>query len=401
MRFDIVIVGGGLSGLALAAELARPEFSKLQVLVLEKRKNYIRDRTWSYWSASHRPAHRYSHLERCRWSRWCVRDDSAAARQAVRSVTKKGKTQTYCSLDSDVFYLEAQHAISQSNHVTLRLNVMVRQIVGGDTPSVEMTDGEVIRASWVFDARPPLRNEENILVQQFVGYEIKTDYDVFDPTTVELMHFHPSTRGLHFFYVLPYSARNALVETTWISSASFKPNFTSELAQFFANSLGCDKYELVYEEKGLLDLSLCDKTPSNSSHVVLLGRGAGILRRSTGYAFLDTLSHVEKIAVSLENHLIRGELKNWVPIVFRRRAIDEWMDTVFLKVLERDWAKGSLYFMELFRRLDADALVAFLSGKASWRERLLVSSALPTVPFVAQAIATVIDRVSKLWRGGR
>ena len=43
--WDIVIVGGGLSGLALAAELAGPEFSTLSVLVLEKRSAYVRDRT--------------------------------------------------------------------------------------------------------------------------------------------------------------------------------------------------------------------------------------------------------------------------------------------------------------------------------------------------------------------
>jgi 2-polyprenyl-6-methoxyphenol hydroxylase-like FAD-dependent oxidoreductase len=34
--WDIVIIGGGLGGLALAAELAAPQFSKLSVLVIEK-----------------------------------------------------------------------------------------------------------------------------------------------------------------------------------------------------------------------------------------------------------------------------------------------------------------------------------------------------------------------------
>ena len=73
MTFDIVIVGGGLSGLALAAELAQVEFSKLRVLVLEQRQNYSRDRTWSYWKTPQNGVHRYSHLERKRWTQWRVR----------------------------------------------------------------------------------------------------------------------------------------------------------------------------------------------------------------------------------------------------------------------------------------------------------------------------------------
>lgn len=401
MAFDIAIVGGGLSGLALAAELAQADFSKLRVLVLEQRQSYVRDRTWSYWKTPQSPAHRYSHLERHQWSQWRVRQGERSHVHATSTLSSKENQSTYCTLDGDAFYSAALHAISQSAHVEVRLGTSVRQIVGGDTPSVVTSEGEVITAAWVFDARPPLQSNASSLVQQFVGYEIKTDHDVFDPGTVELMHFLPSADGLHFFYVLPYSARNALVETTWISAASVKPDFESELRQYIATLLGSEVYEVEYQEKGSLSLDPSRAASTNALHVAPLGRGAGTLRASTGYAFLETLAHAQQIASSLRMHAVTGDLTGWLPPAFKRSALDEWMDTVFLKVLERDWAKGSLYFMELFQRLDADALVAFLSGKASWRERLLVSSALPTVPFVAQAIATVIDRVSKLWRGGR
>ncbi|MBG6075874.1 lycopene cyclase family protein [Polaromonas sp. CG_9.11] len=399
MAFDIVIVGGGLSGLALAAELAQAEFSKLRVLVLEQRKSYVRDRTWSYWKTPHNAAHRYSHLERQQWSQWCVRQGVSTHQQASPTVTKDGedgKATCYCTLDGDAFYSAAQSAIAKSGHVELRLGTSVRQIVGGDTPSVETSEGEVIQAAWVFDARPPIQTNENRLVQQFLGREITTNSDVFDPTMVELMHFQPSTAGLHFFYVLPYSPRNALIETTWISPASVKPDFDTELQQFIASFVGSAAYEVVYEEKGSLNLSLSHTTPNHALHVARLGRGAGTLRASTGYAFLETLAHSAQIAMSLKSHAGTGDLKNWIPAAFKRHAIDEWMDTVFLTVLERDWSRSSWYFMQLFERLDAETMVAFLSGKASWRQRLLVTRALPTLPFSAQALSLLFKRASKL-----
>ena len=393
MKFDIVIVGGGLSGLALAAELAQAHFSSLRVLVLEQRQRYVRDRTWSYWETPRSAVHRYSQLERQRWTQWRVRQGARFQQQASPAATNAGKAACYCTLDSDFFYSSAIHAISQSGHVQLRLGTSVQQITGGDTPSVETSDGEVIHAGWVFDARPPVQNNATRLVQQFVGYEIKTDSDVFDPTAVELMHFHPSTAGLHFFYVLPYSPRNALVETTWISPASHKPDFDAELRQFIASSVGLAAYEVVYEERGSLNLnaSLNHTAPNNVLRVAPLGRGAGTLRASTGYAFLETLEHAEKIAISLRSYGSMGEVKNWVPPAFKRRALDEWMDEVFLKVLERDWSKSPWYFMQLFERLDPDTMVAFLSGKANWWQRLLVAGALPTLPFAMQALSTWID----------
>ena len=400
MTFDIVIVGGGLSGLALAAELARPVFSTLKILVLEQRPHYLRDRTWSYWRTA-QDAHRYSHLERHQWHSWRVRQSQPGDINQPDSVTKNGKAHTYCSLDGDQFYAAAQHTITQSSHVILRLGVAVRQIVGGVTPRVKTVDGAVIYATWIFDARPPMQNNPQRLVQQFVGIEIKTVGDVFDPTTVELMHFHPSPDGLHFFYVLPYSSTNALVETTWISPASLKPDFDAELKRFITHSLGVVDFEVVYQESGSLNLSDSHSTSDNNKHVVPLGRGAGTLRASTGYAFLETLHHVEKIAASLERHLVTGKLEQWTPTTFRRSNVDRWMDGIFLKVLERDWATSSRYFMQLFERLDGDSMVAFLNGKANLRQRLSVTCVLPTYPFMAQTISTLIHATPNFFRGWR
>ena len=393
MNFDIIIVGGGLSGLALAAELAHPAFSQLRILVLEQRQHYLRDRTWSYWRAA-TDLHRYSHLERYLWRNWRVQQPPHGHDDKPKIITKHGTSQQYYSLDGDQFYAAAQQAIARSTHVTLRLGAGVRRIIGGDTPSVETVDGTVLQADWVFDARPPGRLDSHRLVQQFVGAEIETSTAVFDPATVELMQFQPNPTGLHFFYILPYSSTNALVETTWISPAGFQPDFEAELNQFITRTIGPIPYDVVYRERGSLNLDGGDPPLDHLQHVVALGRRAGTLRASTGYAFLETLQHAEKIAASLKRHLGSATLKEWIPTEFQRNALDKLMDEIFLKVLQRDWASSSQYFMSLFEKLDADSMVAFLNGTASWRQRLSVLRALPTRPFAAQALSTLIHRSS-------
>ena len=151
---------------------------------------------------------------------------------------------------------------------------------------------------------------------------------------------------------------------------------------------------MVYQEKGSLNLN--QTLAKNALHIAPLGRAAGTLRASTGYAFLETLAHAAQTATSLKSHASTGDLKNWIPAPFKREALDEWMDTVFLTVLERDWSRSSWYFMQLFEKLDAETMVAFLSGNASWRQRLLVTRALPTLPFSAQALSLLFKHASKL-----
>ena len=49
------------------------------------------------------------------------------------------------------------------------------------------------------------------LLQHFVGWEIETKNDVFDPATVEFMDFRgPQHHEARFMYVLPFAPRKAL-----------------------------------------------------------------------------------------------------------------------------------------------------------------------------------------------
>jgi lycopene beta-cyclase len=371
--WDIIIIGGGLGGLSLAVELSAPEFAHLSVLVLEKRTSYTRDRTWSYWTDQ---PHRYSHLERQRWQSWNV---SLSGLQHNHSSAQLA----YATLDADAFYQSALQSIGNAGHIELQMDCAVIA-VDAATSTVTLQGAQVLRARTLLDARPAALHQPSALVQQFVGWEVTTQQDVFDAQSVQLMAFMPHSRGLHFWYVLPYSARCALVETTWVSPADWQPDYSAEMRNYLAKLCHGQSYSIGYQEQGVLQL---DAPAQQNTSPVGLGRNGGTLRAATGYAFLDTIGHAAQLAQSLAQHVQSGATTAWQPLQFQRPASDAWMDSVFLQVLAQDWQTAPDYFMQIFKTLSAQDTVAFLTGRAKATQKLAMMRALPVRPFASAAMA--------------
>ena len=108
----------------------------------------------------------------------------------------------------------------------------------GDCLKVETTQGDLL-ARRVIDTRPSAI-ADGTLLQHFYGWEIETDKDVFDPTTVTLMDFSSgSADDIHFFYVLPFSPRAALVESTHFSKKTCTiDQYETELSGYLQQRYG-------------------------------------------------------------------------------------------------------------------------------------------------------------------
>ena len=73
-EFDYIIIGGGCAGLSLAYELdLHQKLSKKTLAIVEPRKEYLRDKTWSFWKVS---PHNFEDCVKKNWKEFSIKNSS-------------------------------------------------------------------------------------------------------------------------------------------------------------------------------------------------------------------------------------------------------------------------------------------------------------------------------------
>lgn len=386
MDTDVLIVGGGASGLSLAVH-ALERAPQRRVTILEPRTEYTRDRTWCSWRVRAHP------FERCvshRWPRWRV---ASSGREVIR--TWSGHP--YEHIPADAFYREAQERIAASPRIELRLGVTVDALEDRGDRVVAETSAGRIEAKLAFDSRPVARASEGTppqsgdanvtLVQSFVGWIIELDRPLLSPDVATLMDFGPANReGVHFVYVLPYDDRRALVEDTWFSARPLADRvYEKHLDAYIDMRFGGVGYRIVDRERGTIPMTTETPDQRPSRRVYRIGVAGGLAKPSTGYAFLA----IQRWSEAMSARLAREELPDPPP---PRSARAMMLDRVFLSFLRRSPERAPETFLSLFQRTPADALVRFLSEESTAADDLRVIAAAPRLPLMAEAA-----RSTSLW----
>lgn len=367
-----VIAGAGCAGLSLACHMVKAGLDPHDIVLLDPRTEFPRDRTWCYWALRHHPFQAAVHG---RWPCWCVHMNG-------REIRCRAPDLYYEHVPADAFYREALHQVA--GKVELRLGVSVDDIEDlGTHVRIETSDG-MLHARRVFDGRPSSppeeRPDEVRLFQHFMGWHVRSRAPVFEPDCVTLMDFDvDQSRGLRFVYVLPFSPSEALVEDTYLSSRTHPTRVYSEgIRSYLHRRWGLEDFEILHRERGALPMSTAPSDPRPSRRVYRIGAAGGLLKPSTGYAFLA----IQRYSVEMAARLCREPLPDPPP---PRSPRETFLDRVFLAFLHEHPERAPELFARMFEHVPAATLVRFLSDAGSTADALQVMRALPALPMMRQA----------------
>ena len=224
-EFDYIIIGGGCAGLSLAYELEINE--KLQnktLAIIEPRKEYKRDKTWSFWKVV---PHNFDDCVKKSWKNFSI------------NVPKKTNylectNYPYQSIDSGLFYKKINKKLKKNKNIFFYKDI-----------------SEVnLKNSFVFNSVPSIKKDYRNLWQHFCGIEVETQKDFFDDEIFNLMDFDCDQKeSVHFFYTLPFSKNSALIETTWLSKMNddTQKDYEDQIKDYIENHLNLKNYKIIYK----------------------------------------------------------------------------------------------------------------------------------------------------------
>ena len=348
-EFNYVIIGGGCAGLSLAYELEIHEKLKDKTLaIIEPRKEYKRDKTWSFWKVA---PHNFDDCVKKNWENF--------------SVNIPGKTNylecknfPYQSIDSGLFYEKIKNKIKKNENIFFFKNIE-----------------EINKQnSLVFNSVPNIKKNHLNLWQHFCGVEIKTDNDIFDEKIFNLMDFDCEQReSVHFFYTLPYTKNRALVETTWLSKMNdnSQKDYENQINNYIKNNLKIKNYEITYKEEGAIPLFY--PLNKNEKNKINIGTAGGMTRLSTGYTFLNIQEHSKYIRENIDN------ISNAKKFEIDKKY--QFLDEIFLRVLKKNPEKMSDIFFRMFKT-SPKTVIKFLSNKSNFLEDLSIIFKMPKLVFI-------------------
>lgn len=393
-RIDVVVVGAGAAGLSLVCHLAASGWAGSAVL-LDDGAVPLEQRAWAYWS---RGDLLLDPAASALFDRFRVQGPGFA--RLVRLVRYRYRTVTGADLDA-----RAARLLACTPGIA-RVRGRATRILDGDDGArvlVDLGDGAppaVLSATWVFDsvgldgaaaaagAGPHL---------EFLGHRVETEVDTFDADTPTLMDFRTDqSRGLAFVYVLPTSARAALVELTRFvvpppgraagtgaggtgaGAAGVDDRAASgadrTLPEDVRNLLSIGAHEVIGVERGRIPL-VVRPAARRTAHVVPIGIPGGMVKASTGYAYERIQRHSAAIAGSLVRH---GQPFD-VPRPSRRHRV---LDALLLDVVREEPELALRMFDRLFAANPSELVLRFLDEDTSRLEELALIGTLPPAPFL-------------------
>ena len=353
-KFDFIIIGLGLSGITLLLELLKR--TRKKILVIEKKKKLNRDKNWCFWSY---PKNFLTNKYRNSWKEVLIKYKN-------KEISKREQNYSYLQVYSDDLYKIAIDKLNKSNNTKLLLNQEINSLK-------ETSDGvylDINNKSYfseiVFDSRPS-QIESGKLLQHFYGIAVESNKKTFNTNKVTLMHFQTNDKEIHFFYVLPYSEKKALIETTYFSKKIYpEQKYLKDIKSYLEREFPKVNFKYGFKERGVIPMY--EMKNNTSSRIIKIGTAGNWTRISTGYTLQNSFKKSKEIVdCIISNKKIK--LKN--------NMISNFLDKVFCKYLEIYPEKSNILFIRFFEKLKLSIIIKFLTNKYHFIDLIKIIFSLP------------------------
>ena len=359
MSEKIAILGDGCASLSFAAKAGSLEDYEITVIKPTGAPK-SKDHAWGFWSDD--VLKDAEDIARYSWNKWAIVTEHDCA--VMSSETKK--YHSFKRFD----WIENRRGLAINNGVVFK----------------NQSEVNLENFSQVFDSRPP-EVPDGAVLQHFYGIEVEASKDVFDPSTVLLMDFRVDQQnGMHFVYVLPYSKRKALIESTLFSEKVCDESYyANSISEYLKAYFKLEDYKITHREKGVIPLgNLFPHDPD----IAGMGANAGATRPASGYAFLF-------IQRQIRDALNRVEKGSKLEFRDPHTRIDRWMDSMLLAVLKHWPEYGPSLFLRMGKSLSGDQFVKFMSGDAGFLIKAKVILSMPKMPFIKVLTNPKLRKVKK------
>ena len=273
----------------------------------------------------------------------------------------------YSFIRSEDFYTFCLNEISRDERFEFRTDEAL-EIISNKDEVVLKCRSEEYRGKLLFNSvfkLQHLKPSHVNYVQHFKGWVVETEQDCFDENCPVFMDFNTEQENdFRFYYLIPYSARKALIEYTGFSAQSLDDaEYDIKLQAYLQNHFKGMAFTLIEKENGLIPMAESDFVNPYGERVINIGTAGGNSKPSTGYTFYFIQKYVSSIILQLE--------KGHFPIVpFRRKKRFMYYDKILLDVLHQKQYEGRDVFIRLFRKNSIQTLLRFLNEETALYEEL-------------------------------
>jgi lycopene beta-cyclase len=350
---EIIVAGSGLAGSTVLRHLlSHPSTQEKEILVVDRDHAVRNDKTWCFWSDEDPFTEA---LVAHRWNWITIADSKGVYRH------KLDKHDYKCIRSED--YLGACKTVIDSHPNVKRLTSDILEITHDGKKSTLKTSAGDLRSTLILQSvlkpNPIARQRTPIsLLQHFLGWEIETNHDVFDPEVAMFMDFRTDQKhGFAFVYVLPYSKRHALVEYTLFTPSTLAmADYEAAMNAYIRDvlHLSASSWKITRTEYGVIPME-DTKYPAWYAHGVLnMGMNGGQSKPSTGYTF----SRVQRYALEVAKAVTKRSMQD-----LNQQSANRFLlyDRLILWLLKEKPEVVPGIFVRLFEKNGADRMFQFLN----------------------------------------